>query len=111
MRKECPEISWGDFEVIKTSAPAVLAIRYDWRNTSLLTMHNFAKSAQTVRLNVGRERGDLLVDVFNGHHSHSQNDGVHRVKLEPYAWRWFRVGAADNTLHLSDLLMTDSQVK
>ena len=111
MRKECPEISWGDFEIIKTSAPAVLAIRYDWRNTSLLTLHNFAKSAQTVRLNVGRERGDLLVDVFNGHHSHSPNDGVHRLKLEPYAWRWFRVGAADNTLHLSDLLMTDSQVK
>ena len=53
----------------------------------------------------------LLVDVFDGHHSHSQNDGVHRLKLEPYGWRWFRVGAADNTLHLSDLVMTDSQVK
>jgi len=111
MRKECPEISWGDFEIVRTGSPAVLAIRYDWRNTSLLTLHNFAKSAQTARVNVGRERGDVLVDVFNGHHSRSQNDGVHRLRLEPYAWRWFRVGAADNTLHLSDLVMTDSQVK
>src|SRR5262249_18680785 len=42
MRKECPEISWGDFEVMSTSAPEVLAIRYDWRGTSLVTLHNFS---------------------------------------------------------------------
>ena len=34
-RKECPEISWGNFVVLRTNVPEVLAIRYDWRNTSL----------------------------------------------------------------------------
>jgi maltose alpha-D-glucosyltransferase/alpha-amylase len=111
MRKECPEISWGDFEIVRTNAPGVLAIRYDWRGTSLLTLHNFDKRAQTVRVKVGCERDNLLADVFNSHHSRSQNDGTHRIRLEPYAWRWFRVGAIDNTLQLKDLVMTDSQVK
>src|SRR5690349_9838030 len=30
-RKEVPEIGWGDFGVIATRDPAILAIRYDWR--------------------------------------------------------------------------------
>src|SRR5205814_1514881 len=42
MRKECPEISWGDFEVMSTSASGVLVLRYDWRGASLVTVHNFA---------------------------------------------------------------------
>jgi maltose alpha-D-glucosyltransferase/alpha-amylase len=32
MRKEVPEIGWGDFAVIPTRDPAVLVMRYDWRN-------------------------------------------------------------------------------
>ena len=40
MRKEVPEIGWGDFEVLTTRDPAVLAIRYDWRNNSVVFVHN-----------------------------------------------------------------------
>jgi maltose alpha-D-glucosyltransferase/alpha-amylase len=106
MRKQCPEISWGDLTVLRTNAPAVLALRYDWRNTSLITLHNFSDSRQTVRLAPGCPRGDMLVDVFDGHHNRAQNDGAHRVTLPPLAWRWFRVGAADNVLNRSDLDLT-----
>jgi maltose alpha-D-glucosyltransferase/alpha-amylase len=109
MRRECPEISWGDFTVLRTNAPAVLAIRYDWRSTSLLTLHNFSSGAQTVKLKVGRHPDDLLVEVFDGRHSRIQNDGLHRIRLEPYAWRWFRVGATDNILNRSDLTLTADQ--
>jgi hypothetical protein len=32
--------------------------------------------------------------------------------MEPYAWRWFRVGAADNTLDRSDLNLTpDKEIR
>src|SRR5205085_821191 len=41
MRKECPEISWGTFTVLRTN-DSVLALRYDWRQTSIVTLHNFA---------------------------------------------------------------------
>jgi maltose alpha-D-glucosyltransferase/alpha-amylase len=102
-RKECPEISWGDFAVLRTNVPEVLAIRYDWRRTSLVTVHNFSDRRQTVRLKANCSQDDLLVEVFDGRHSRAQNDGAHRIRLDPYAWRWFRVGAADTTLQLSDL--------
>ena len=102
-RKECPEISWGKFTVLRTNAPEVLALRYDWRNTSLVTMHNFADRAQNVRLRIESARDESLIEVFNGKHSRVRNDGTHVVPMESYAWRWFRVGAADNTLNRSDL--------
>jgi maltose alpha-D-glucosyltransferase / alpha-amylase len=103
MRKECPEISWGDFTVLRTNVPEVLAIRYDWRDTSLLTMHNFSSRKQRVRLTPGCSRGDVLVELFDGRHSRSANDGSHRVDLDGYGWRWYRVGAADNVLNRSVL--------
>jgi maltose alpha-D-glucosyltransferase/alpha-amylase len=103
MRKECPEISWGNFVVLRTNVPEVLAMRYDWRGTSLMTLHNFGSARVRARVVPGCENGDLLVDVFDGNHSRAQNDGAHRVKLGPYEWRWFRIGADDNVLNRSDL--------
>jgi maltose alpha-D-glucosyltransferase/alpha-amylase len=111
-RKECPEISWGSFTVLITNTPEVLVLRYDWRGTSLITLHNFADRAQNVRLRIESARDESLVDVFNGRPSRVRNDGTHRITLEPYSWRWFRVGAADNTLNRSDLNITpDREVK
>ena len=40
MRKEAPEIGWGEFSILPTRTPEVLAIRYDWRNNSIVVVHN-----------------------------------------------------------------------
>jgi maltose alpha-D-glucosyltransferase / alpha-amylase len=106
-RKECPEISWGQYVVLRTSAPDVLAIRYDWRDTSLVTLHNFSSGKQIVKLNVDRPNDALLVEVFDAHHSRKHNDGAHRIRLDGFAWRWYRVGGADNALDRSDLDLTN----
>jgi maltose alpha-D-glucosyltransferase / alpha-amylase len=111
MRKQCPEIAWGDVVVLRTNAAPVLALRYDWRNTSLVTVYNFSDRRQQVRLTAGGANGHLLVEVFDGHHSAAQNDGKHRIALGPYEWRWYRVGAADNVLNRSDLDLATSGIK
>jgi len=103
MRKECPEISWGTFSVLRTTEPSVLALRYDWRDTSLVTLHNFANRDVKVKLKIGVERDDMLVDVFSDLHSRVRNDGMHLIPLDGYAWRWYRVGSADTTLDRRDL--------
>jgi maltose alpha-D-glucosyltransferase/alpha-amylase len=103
MRKECPEISWGTFSVLRTTEPSVLALRYDWRDTSLVTLHNFANRDVKVKLKVGVERDDMLVDVFSDLHSRVRNDGMHLISLAGYAWRWYRVGSTDTTLDRRDL--------
>jgi maltose alpha-D-glucosyltransferase/alpha-amylase len=103
MRKECPEISWGDFTILPTSAAGVLAMRYDWRETSLVTLHNFADRRADVELVVDRPRGEQLVDVFDTAHSTADGNGRHHVRLEPYGYKWYRVGSPDNALYRSAL--------
>jgi maltose alpha-D-glucosyltransferase/alpha-amylase len=97
-RRECPEISWGQFTILTTNAPEVLVLRYDWRNTSLLTLHNFVGRRRKVHLWVGTPNGKRLVDAFDGCHSNADASGSHEIALEGYGYRWFRVGAADNAL-------------
>jgi maltose alpha-D-glucosyltransferase/alpha-amylase len=106
-RKECPEISWGDYVVLRTNIPEVLAIRYDWRDTSLLTLHNFGNVQRKIRVKVGCPNDALLVDVFGTRHSKAHNDGAHRIDMNGLAWRWFRAGSADNALDRSDLDLTN----
>jgi len=46
--QEVPEVGWGDFRVIATHDPAVLVIRYDWRNNSVLFVHNLDEKPREV---------------------------------------------------------------
>jgi maltose alpha-D-glucosyltransferase/alpha-amylase len=97
-RRECPEISWGQFAILPAGAPEVLVLRYDWRDTALVTVHNFAPRKRQARFEVGRPGGRLLVDVFDHRHSHAGVGGVHELDLDGYGYRWFRVGSGDNAL-------------
>jgi maltose alpha-D-glucosyltransferase/alpha-amylase len=98
MRKECPEIAWGNFSVLRTNASSVLALAYQWRSTSLVVLLNFASKGVRVQFTPAREHVDVLVDLFTGIRHQAREDGSHRLTLKPYAWHWLRVGAADNVL-------------
>ena len=104
MRKECPEISWGDFSVLRTNVPEVLAIRYDWRGTSMLTLHNFSNQNRSCGCASAAERDELLVEVFDGQHSRAprrRHAPHHARALTPGAGT--ACGAPDNVLDRSDL--------
>jgi maltose alpha-D-glucosyltransferase / alpha-amylase len=108
MRKEVPEIGWGDFRIIATRDPAILVIRYDWRNNSVLFVHNLASTPRevTFSIGVGGEDGKLLVNLLSEDHSHAVTADKHKLLLEAYGYRWYRVGGLDYLLHQSDV---DSQ--
>jgi len=108
MRKEVPEIGWGDFTFIDSRDPAVLIIRYDWRNNSVLFIHNLDAKPREVRFSSGLSRRDavdgrLLVSLLSDDHSRSDKQGRHRVVLEGYGYRWFRVGGLDYLLRRAEI--------
>jgi maltose alpha-D-glucosyltransferase/alpha-amylase len=105
MRKEVPEVGWGDFTVIPLRDPAVLVMRYDWRNNSVLFVHNLGSTPREVAFDVGieGEKGGLLVNLLSEDHSHAGEDGKHRLLLEAYGYRWYRVGGLDYLLKRSDI--------
>ena len=103
MRKEVPEIGWGAFSVVATGSPAVLAVRYDWRNNAALFVHNLSALPREVRINPGAEgsHDSLLVNLLSEDHSAADEDGRHCILLEAYGYRWFRVGGLDYLLRRS----------
>jgi maltose alpha-D-glucosyltransferase/alpha-amylase len=105
MRKEVPEAGWGDFQVIETRQNGVLVMRYDWRNNSVLFVHNFTDSPIEIKFAVGlHDASDkLLVNLLSEDHSHAGEDGHHRLLLEAFGYRWYRVGGLDYLLKRSDI--------
>src|SRR4051812_45841625 len=92
MRKEVPEIGWGKFTLIETGHDSVIAIRYDWRNNSVVTMHNLGSESLEVRLRLRDAKAHTLVNLLTEDHSEADRRGRHSVVLEPYGYRWYRVG-------------------
>ncbi len=105
MRKEVPEVGWGDFEVLSTRDPAVLAIRYDWRNNSVLFVHNLAAVPRQVAFSTGLRgnEGSVLVNLLTEDHSRVGEDARHHLLLEAYGYRWYRVGGLDYLLKRSEV--------
>jgi maltose alpha-D-glucosyltransferase/alpha-amylase len=103
-RKEAPEIGWGEVTVIATRNPSILALRYDWRDNAVLIVHNLKDAAQEARFAPGMNdhRDQHLINLLAEDHSEADADGRHRIALEPYGYRWFRVGGLDYILRRRD---------
>jgi maltose alpha-D-glucosyltransferase/alpha-amylase len=98
LRKECPEIGWGEWEIVPTRSASVLALLYRWRGTSLLCVHNFAPEPREASVRLKVEGGDRLANLVDADDSHVGAGGTHRLALEPYASRWYRVGGLEYAL-------------
>jgi len=47
--------------------------------------------------------GKLLVNLLAEDHSRANESGKHRIVLEGYGYRWYRVGGLDYILRRSDI--------
>jgi maltose alpha-D-glucosyltransferase / alpha-amylase len=108
MRKEVPEVGWGDFTVIPSREPSVLVMRYDWRNNSVLFVHNLDAKPHELTFSVGLDEdnarhGKLLVNLLAEDHSRADERGKHRLLIEAYGYRWYRVGGLDYLLRRTDI--------
>ncbi|HKY08843.1 MAG TPA: alpha-amylase family protein [Candidatus Binatia bacterium] len=102
MRKECPEISWGDWKILKHDQPGVLVMLYEWKKRTIVTCHNFTAKPRAVVLDraaVGAKIDtDKLVDLLAQHDCQADEHGWYTVQLQPYDYRWFRAGGIDFNL-------------
>jgi len=98
LRKECPEIGWGTCQIVNTGDSSVLGMRNEWRNNSVITLHNFSERPRSIIIDPGEKNGALLTNLFPGEHSHAGPAGKHRIILEGYGYRWYRVGGLSHIL-------------
>jgi maltose alpha-D-glucosyltransferase/alpha-amylase len=92
MRKECPEFGWGDCRLLNTGTKQVLATLSTWRKNSVLALHNFSDQACTVKLVIPEAKKCVLTNLLSSEDSPPDARGSHTLALEPYGYRWYRVG-------------------
>ena len=100
MRKETPEIGWGDFSFISAQATDILIMRYEWRDNSVIIVHNFSPFPREVSFSVGTgpKQACSLINLLSDDHSQPIDGNKHRIFLEPYGYRWYRVCGLDYLL-------------
>ena len=106
MRKEVPEIGWGDFSFVPLRTSGVLAMEYEWRNNSVLCLHNLVSEPREIRFRLRAKcvgERDQLTNLLSDDHSRVDKSGRHCIVLEPYGYRWFRVGGLDYLLRRSEI--------
>jgi maltose alpha-D-glucosyltransferase / alpha-amylase len=105
MRKEVPEIGWGSFTVLPSGTPKVLVLRYDWRNNAVLVIHNLAPMPLEIRLDLKSDTAQEgnLINLLAENHSYADNRGRHHIVLEPYGYRWYRIGGLDYLLKRAEI--------
>lgn len=101
LRKECPEIGWGAWEVLQTGDPRVLALAYTWRGTAVVVVHNFDERPCEVRLRAEVPGGERLLDLLTEDESRADASGRHRLLLDAYGYRWLRAGGLNYALQRS----------
>ena len=89
--------------ILATGAKEVLAIRYDWRNKSVLFLHNLSSIPRKVRFDLGLREDGQLVNLLSDEHSTAGPLGKYKVVLEPYGYRWYRIGGLDYLLKCSEV--------
>jgi maltose alpha-D-glucosyltransferase/alpha-amylase len=98
MRRECPEISWGDWKIIDARQPGVLVMRYDWDAHVLVILHNFSAKPRVVMVDVRTAGHRQLIDLLWTNDSRADANGRHVINLPPYGYRWFRAGGIDRNV-------------
>jgi maltose alpha-D-glucosyltransferase/alpha-amylase len=86
LRRQCPEIGLGSWEVLNTGAAGVLALHYRYKEKELIVLHNFSAAAQQVTLPAAE--GSRLYDLLSG----AALQPAATLSLNGYGYKWLRVG-------------------
>ena len=90
-RRACPEIGWGETQVIEGLPEAVLGLVSSWRGARVLTLHNLSDDEVTCAPDV--EGASHLVALLGGPNQAAAEPLApgDEIALPGYGYRWFRI--------------------
>jgi maltose alpha-D-glucosyltransferase/alpha-amylase len=91
VRKETPELGWGEWRVLDVDAPTVFAHRCDWQDGTVVVLHNLGSDPceVTVPLEDG-EQDRTLVDLL-ADQAYEAAAKSSRLPVAAYGYRWLRL--------------------
>lgn len=86
--RECPELAWGDYEILVTGHPAVFAHCCRLDGSTILAVHNLGDSGADITLTL--DGAAELTELLRNGTVKAGADGQLQLSLEPYDCRWLR---------------------
>ena len=90
LRKDCPEISYGQWDILDANSDHCLAMHYKWNNKELLVIHNLSDQEQDTSIAAENLEG-AQVKNLEDQKIISTSHGSYNFHLEPYGYKWLRV--------------------
>jgi maltose alpha-D-glucosyltransferase / alpha-amylase len=91
LRKEHPVFGFGTYEPIETSNPRIFAHLRRWEDDLVLCVHNLAKSAQAVELDLSDKAGRYPVELFGRSRFPRVGELPYLLTLAPRGFYWFQL--------------------
>jgi trehalose synthase len=96
--RECPELGWGRFELIRQPASRVLLHRCTWEGSTVVAAHNFGAEPVSMTASASSPddpdrsfAGAFLLDLLGDANVPLRDDGGFELELDRYGHRWFRI--------------------
>ena len=97
LRRRCPELGWGAWTVLDGGDPAVFALAAEWHGGVVVTVHNLAGEPREASVDLSRWAGAPRLDLLDHGAEPPVGREPQRLTLEPYGYRWWRLGEDDAT--------------
>jgi trehalose synthase len=95
--RNCPELGWGDFRVLKQPHREVLAHECTWQGSSIVAVHNLSSQPVTTELELETDEAGGLDDLFAHESIQTGRRGTVEMTLEGFGHRWLRVRSPEHT--------------
>jgi maltose alpha-D-glucosyltransferase/alpha-amylase len=91
LRKEHPVFGFGTYEPIQTSNPRIFAVIRRFEDDYVLCVHNLARSAQAVELDLSQYVGRFPVELFGRSRFPRIGEWSYLLTLAPRGFYWFQL--------------------
>ena len=91
VRKKHVALGRGTIAFLHPRNDKVLAYLREYRGDTLLLVHNLAKSAQPVELDLAKFQGAVPIELFGGSRFPTVGKHPYLLSLAPYGFYWFKL--------------------
>jgi len=96
LRKEHPVFGLGTYEPLEPSNVRIFAHLRNYEDDLMLCVHNLARSAQAVELDLSQYKGRVPVEVFGRSRFPAIGDLPYLLTLAPRGFYWFQLTQPDD---------------
>jgi maltose alpha-D-glucosyltransferase/alpha-amylase len=91
-RRECGEIGAGKWQALDLGTDAVLGLRHDLEDSSVIVLNNLSPNRHTVTLALPETEYATITDLYCDRVYGAIDHNRPKIRMEGYGYRWMRAG-------------------